>query len=379
MNDHYIEKSGKKLRYGFTTGSCAAAASKAALIMLITGSDIHTACISTPGGINFNAEIIDIHREEDYVSCAVVKDGGDDPDVTTGSKVCVRLKLTDTKGIFIDGGEGVGRVTKPGLDQPIGNAAINSVPRKMIKENLENILIEYGIEDKGVSVIISVPNGEVLAEKTFNPKLGIVGGISILGTTGIVEPMSDRAVIDTIRVETKVRKAQGSDILMVAPGNYGLSFLSEVYRIDATDVVLCSNFVYDAVNIAADEGFSRLLFAGHIGKLVKVAGGIKNTHSMYGDHRMEILSDICKKLLDAQTYESIKADLMECVMTGEAVRIINTTGKGDIIFDNMAQSIKDHMQKWSGDTLEVEVIVFAGENEELVATSHAHEWIKEET
>ncbi|MCR4635365.1 MAG: cobalt-precorrin-5B (C(1))-methyltransferase CbiD [Butyrivibrio sp.] len=379
MNDHYIEKSGKKLRYGFTTGSCAAAASKAALIMLITGGDIHTACISTPGGINFNAEIIDIHREEDFVSCAVVKDGGDDPDVTTGSKVCAKVTLTDNKGIYIDGGEGVGRVTKPGLDQPIGNAAINSVPRKMITENLESILIEYGIEDKGVSVIISVPNGETLAEKTFNPKLGIVGGISILGTTGIVEPMSDRAVIDTIRVETKVRKAQGSDILMVAPGNYGLSFLSEVYKIDPADVVLCSNFVYDAVNIAVDEGFSRLLFVGHIGKLVKVAGGIKNTHSMYGDHRMEILSDICKKLLDAQTYESIKADLMECVMTGEAVRIINTTGKGDIIFDNMAQSIKDHMQKWSGDTLEVEVIVFAGENEELVATSHAHEWIKEET
>ena len=379
MNDHYIEKSGKKLRYGFTTGSCAAVASKAALIMLITGGDIHTACISTPGGIDFNAEIIDIHREEDYVSCAVVKDGGDDPDVTTGSKVCAKVTLTDNKGIYIDGGEGVGRVTKPGLDQPVGNAAINSVPRKMITENLESILIEYGIEDKGVSVIISVPNGETLAEKTFNPKLGIVGGISILGTTGIVEPMSDRAVIDTIRVETKVRKAQGSDILMVAPGNYGLSFLSEVYKIDPTDVVLCSNFVYDAVNIAVDEGFSRLLFAGHIGKLVKVAGGIKNTHSMYGDHRMEILSDISKKYLDAEQYDSVKDELMGCVMTGEAVKIINTTGKGDIIFDNMAQSIKDHMQKWSGDTLEVEVIVFAGENEELVATSHAHEWIKEET
>ena len=158
MNDHYIEKFGKKLRYGFTTGSCAAAASKAALIMLITGSDIHTACISTPGGINFNAEIIDIHREEDYVSCAVVKDGGDDPDVTTGSKVCAKVTLTDNKGIYIDGGEGVGRVTKPGLDQPIGNAAINSVPRKMIKENLENILIEYGIEDKGLlePIIVSV-------------------------------------------------------------------------------------------------------------------------------------------------------------------------------------------------------------------------------
>lgn len=379
MSDYYIEKSGKKLRYGFTTGSCAAAASKAALIMLITGDDIHTASIPTPGGLNFNAEITDIYKEDDHVSCAVVKDGGDDPDVTTGSKVCASVRFTDTPGISIDGGAGVGRVTKPGLDQPIGNAAINSVPRKMIKDNLQNVLTEYDIKDKGVSVIISVPGGEELATKTFNPKLGIVGGISILGTTGIVEPMSDRAVVDTIRVETRVRKAQGADFLMVAPGNYGLSFLGEVYKIDEKDVVLCSNFVYDAVDIAVKEGFTKLLFAGHIGKLVKVAGGIRNTHSMYGDHRMEILSDICKKLLDAQTYESIKADLMECVMTGEAVRIINTTGKGDIIFNNMAQSIKDHMQKWSGDTLEVEVIVFAGENEELVATSHAHEWIKEET
>ena len=369
----------KKLRFGFTTGSCAAAASKAALLMLLSNKEINNVTIMTPKEIPYNAEIIDISKDlvKGSVSCAVIKDGGDDPDVTTGSKIYSTVTLKDTPGIDIDGGEGVGRVTKPGMDQPIGNAAINSVPRKMITENLEETLRDFHVNDKGVSVIISVPGGEELAGKTFNPKLGIIGGISILGTTGIVEPMSDAAITSTIRVEARIRRAEEKEILMAAPGNYGLSFLKEVYGIDEKNVVMSSNFVYDTVQIAASEGFSRMLFAGHIGKLIKVAGGIKNTHSKYGDHRMEIISDLAKMCLDSDTYLQIKDRIESCVMTDEAVKILNETGHGEEVFKKMAWKIKTNMEKWSLGKIKVEVIVFSNENTELVATRKAHEWIKE--
>ena len=369
MEAFYIEKGGKKLRCGYTTGSCAAAASKAALMMLLSGADIHNVSIRTPKGPVYNAEIMDIKREKNSVSCAVIKDGGDDPDVTTGAYIYSKVSLTEEKGVFIDGGTGVGRVTKPGLDQKVGEAAINSMPRKMIRENLEEVLREYNENDKGVSVIISVPTGEELAEKTFNPKLGIIGGISILGTTGIVEPMSDEAILKTIRTEIRMRKAEGRKILLAAPGNYGISFLKERYGIDENLPVMSSNFIYDTVKMALNEGFEKLLFVGHIGKLVKVAGGIKNTHSMYGDHRMEILSDLSKD------YKDLSKELSECVMTDEAVRIITEAGIGEAVFDRMAGDIKSHMETWADGRIEVEVIVFSNENTKLVSTGGAEEYL----
>ncbi|WP_155830955.1 cobalt-precorrin-5B (C(1))-methyltransferase CbiD [Butyrivibrio sp. MB2005] len=373
MSDVFIEKGGKKLRCGFTTGSCATAASKAALLMLLTGENMHHVSIMTPKGIPYNAEIVDIHRNDalEYVSCAVIKDGGDDPDVTSGAKIFASVCLTEEEGIEIEGGEGVGRVTKPGLDQPIGEAAINSVPRKMIRENLEEVLSLRGITGKGVRTIISVPDGEYIARKTFNPKLGIVGGISILGTTGIVEPMSDAALVETIKTEINVRKAEGREILLASPGNYGLTFLHEVYGIDENIAVMSSNFIGDTVENAADSGFSKLLFVGHIGKLVKVAGGIKNTHSMYGDHRMEILSDI---VIDVAGY-GLEKKILSCVMTDEAVRIINEEGIGDLVFEEMVSRIKKNMEEWTDGRVQVEVIVFSNENTELVATKNAHEWL----
>lgn len=375
----FIVKGEKKLRCGFTTGSCSAAAAKAALIMLITGSDIHNVSIMTPKGIAYNAEIMDIERkkEGDSVTCAVIKDGGDDPDVTSGSRIMATVEFTQEPGIVIDGGEGVGRVTKPGMDQPVGEAAINSVPRKMISQCVTQVLEEYGLSDRGVKVTISVPGGQELAQKTFNPKLGIMGGISILGTTGIVEPMSDAALLDTIRTEIRVRKAEGRDMLLAAPGNYGMTFLHEVYGIDESLAVMSSNFIYDTIRIAAEEGFSRILFAGHIGKLVKVAGGIKNTHSMYGDHRMEILTKLSEECMEREVFLSVKDRIMNCVMTDEAVGIINETGRGSAVFKKMADNIRDYLEKWSEDALKAEVIVFSNENTELVSTDQAHSWIKE--
>ncbi len=376
MENLYIEKGGKKLRCGFTTGSCAAAASKAALTMLITNSDIHNVSIMTPKGIVYNAEITDIDRSEaGFVSCAVTKDGGDDPDVTTGSKIFAKVGLARVCGVLIRGGVGVGKVTKPGLDQPVGEAAINSTPRKMITKNVEEVLLRYGI-NKGVEVTISVPGGEELAQKTFNPKLGIVDGISILGTTGVVEPMSDAALLEAIKVETRVSRAMGKEIFLAAPGNYGLTFLKEIYGIDQNLVVMTSNFIYDTVKIAVREGFDKMLFVGHIGKLVKVAGGIKNTHSMYGDHRMEILSSICEKVMSKEAFALVKDELPECVMTDEAVRIINETGEGAAVFKEMAQDIKKNIEDWAEGKIEAEIIVFANENTELVSTGRAHEFLK---
>lgn len=382
----------KKLRSGYTTGSCAAAAAKAALMMLLTGEDINNVSIVTPKGPVYNAEIVNIIKSSDNreVTCSVIKDGGDDPDVTTGAYINVTVRKSDKEGIFIDGGEGVGRVTKPGLDQPIGAAAINSVPRKMIRENLEEVLRDVrNCGQKGLEVIVSVTGGEEIAAKTFNPMLGIVGGISILGTTGIVEPMSDSAIVETIRTHVRVKKAEGKEILLAAPGNYGITFLSERYMLEDGNAVMTSNFVYDAVRIALEEGFKKMLFVGHIGKLVKVAGGIKNTHSRYGDHRMEILSDIAEMYEESggernksgskaqsASGSSIRAELSECVMTDEAVRIITEKGLGDKVFPRMAELIKKHMEEWAEGKLSVEVIVFSNEYTELVSTGNAHELIK---
>ena len=368
----------RKLRSGYTTGSCAAAAAKAALMMMLTGEDINNVSIVTPKGPVYNAEIVNIIKSPDNreVTCSVIKDGGDDPDVTTGAYINVTVKMSDKEGINIDGGEGVGRVTKPGLDQPIGAAAINSVPRKMIRENLEEVL---GDRKTGLDVIVSVTGGEEIAKKTFNPMLGIVGGISILGTTGIIEPMSDSAIVETIRTHVRVKRAEGKEILLAAPGNYGMTFLSEKYDIKDDGAVQTSNFVYDAVSIAVSEGFEKMLFVGHIGKLVKVAGGIKNTHSKYGDHRMEILTDIASSFAGKGTdkAERISKALSECVMTDEAVRIITEEGLADKVFPRMAELIKKHMEEWSDGKMTVEVIVFSNEYTELVSTGDAHEFIKE--
>ncbi|MBO4458208.1 MAG: cobalamin biosynthesis protein CbiD [Butyrivibrio sp.] len=376
----------KKLRSGFTTGSCAAAAAKAALIMMLTKEEINNVSIVTPKGPVYNAEILNIVKNADLseVTCSVIKDGGDDPDVTTGAYINVTVRRSDAEGISIDGGEGVGRVTKPGLDQPIGAAAINSVPRKMIKENLEEVLQKYKNKNaeiaaiKGLDVIVSVTGGEEIAKKTFNPMLGIVGGISILGTTGIVEPMSDKALVDTIKTHVRVKKAEGKEILLAAPGNYGMTFLSERYDLEDGNAVTISNFVYEAVRIGLSEGFDKMLFVGHIGKLVKVAGGIKNTHSKYGDHRMEILTDIAVSFAQEDTDKTnrITERLSECVMTDEAVRIITDEGLADKVFPKMAQLIKKHMEEWAEGNMQIEVIVFSNEYTELVSTDNAHEYLK---
>lgn len=387
MSELIIEKGGKKLRCGYTTGSCAAAASKAALIMALDGRDITNVKIITPKGPEFVAEIEDIRRNPDgrSVSCAVTKDGGDDPDATSGMKIYATVTVepfgesnrtvpTDSPAdimVEIDGGCGIGRVTRPGLDQPIGNAAINSVPRKMIEGSILEVLRDRGITGRRIKVMISAPEGEKVAQKTFNPKLGIVGGISILGTTGIVEPMSDEAILATIKAEISIRKAEGRKVLLMAPGNYGLKFLSDNYDMTENDAVTCSNFVYDSIQFAKEAGFKEVLFAGHLGKLIKVARGIKNTHSAYGDHRMEILSDITKALLPEGADMGILEKIKDCVMTDAAFELISEAGLRQQVARKIADRIKSHMENWTEGEVAVETIVFSGDYEELVQSPGA--------
>ena len=284
LEDAYIMRGSKKLRMGYTTGSCAAAAARGAAFMLLSGKEIQEVKIHTPKGIVLNLELLDIRRSAEKVSCAVRKDGGDDPDVTDKALIYAEVTFGTEEGIVIDGGFGVGRVTKPGLDQPVGNAAINHVPRQMIRENVEEI--QKKLDDfRALQVIISVPEGEELAKHTFNPRLGITGGISILGTSGIVVPMSEEALISTIRVEMEMRKAQGDRVLLVTPGNYGQDFLKTYPWVRADHSVKCSNYVGKTLEFAAELGFDAILFVAHLGKFVKVSGGIMNTHSHEADCR----------------------------------------------------------------------------------------------
>ncbi len=222
--EQYVTKDGKRLRLGYTTGSCAAAAAKAAAWMLLTGRPLETIGLTTPKGIRLELAVREIHISPEEASCAIEKDGGDDPDITKGTLIYATVRPDPHPGIHIDGGLGIGRVTKPGLDQPVGNAAINSVPRQMIRENVEEVASAVDYRG-GLSVVIWAPEGERLAQKTFNPRLGIQGGISILGTTGIVEPMSEKALVDTIRVELRQRREQGHDYVLLTPGNYGSDFI----------------------------------------------------------------------------------------------------------------------------------------------------------
>ena len=369
----------KELRKGFTTGSCGAAAAKAALYMLLTGSVKDEIEIITPGGAVFRTEVKDIFREGNRVRCAVIKDGGDDPDVTTGLHVTAEVRAEERSDgpleIRIEGGPGVGRVTLPGLDQPVGNAAINRVPRQMIEKELSEVAELLDFRGR-IRVILSVPGGEAAAERTFNPRLGIEGGISILGTTGIVEPMSTRAILDTIRVELNQRKALGDRIAAVSPGNYGLNFMKETYGYDLNRSVKCSNYVGDTVDMVREMDFRGMLLTGHIGKLIKVSGGIMNTHSKEGDARMELLA---AGVIRAGGSMDTLRGILNCRVTEEALGIIQA--ESPALLRRSMESVMDrilyYLRKRAGEELPVECILYSNEFGLLAASPGAMDMLEE--
>ena len=361
------------LRNGFTTGSCSAAAAKAACYMLLTGKVLDKIAIDTPRGLRFDAEIEDISRKEKSVICAVRKDGGDDPDVTTGALIYAEVAYCDQPGVSIEGGFGVGRVTRPGLDQPVGEAAINSVPRRMITKEVTEIaeLCDYR---GGLRVTVSVPDGPRLAEHTFNPRLGIEGGISIIGTSGIVEPMSTQAILDTIRVELSQKKAEGHRAAFISPGNYGLDFMRETYGIDLDRSVKCSNFIGATVDMVCSAGFEGMLLTGHAGKLVKVAGGIMNTHSHEADCRMEIISAAA---LRAGADRETLIRILDSYTTDEAFAALEEQGLLEKTCACIMEKIRFYLEKRAQGKLKIECIMYTKEYGQLAATEGAAVMIKE--
>ena len=319
LEDYYVIRGNKKMRFGYTTGSCAAAACKGATEILLGGKLQETVTLMTPKGILLTLELKDIQIETDKVICAIRKDAGDDPDTTNGILVYATVEKTKDQGITLDGGIGVGRVTKAGLSQKIGEAAINPVPKSMILRAATEIAEKYDYEG-GLKIIISVPEGVEIGKKTFNPRLGIVGGISILGTSGIVEPMSEAALVQSIRLEMKQHFSQGEEYLLVTPGNYGADYLREHMDLPYEKNIKCSNYVGETIDMAIDMGVKGILFIAHIGKFVKVAAGIMNTHSHSADARMEVLAS---NAIRAGAPLECAKEILNASTTDEALDILN--------------------------------------------------------
>lgn len=352
----------KLLAKGYTTGTCAQAATKAAMQMLLTGNRCEKVQIELPQGSKLVLDIQKIQMIYDEkkqilpveVSCAVKKDSGDDPDITNGVLVYSKVVRNSNGSMILDGGRGIGRVTKPGLDQKVGEAAINRVPRQMILKEVREACEEVGYTD-GITVEISIPEGERLAAETFNPRLGIEGGLSILGTTGIVEPMSEQALIDTIRVEMKVCLADRHRYLIVAPGNYGLDFLKAQYGIEDSEIVKCSNYIGQTLDMAVEMECDGILLAGHIGKLIKVSGGIMNTHSKWADCRMELLA--AAALRGGLTGKKASS-LLDCVTTDDALEKC-TENERMLVMQQVMEKIEEYMNYHTGGKLMTGAVTFS--------------------
>jgi len=369
-DDSYVFVNNKKLKRGHTTGTCAAAATKAATEALLTGKPVESVKIHTPKGITLDLPVEDMQFGDSYVSCAVRKDGGDDIDATHGTLVYSKVSKAPS-GINIDGGVGVGRVTRRGLDQPVGNAAINHVPRSMIKEAVEDVRFSSEYEG-GFDIVISVPEGMEIAKKTFNPRLGIEGGISILGTSGIVEPMSETALINTIKVEMNMR-AQGNKVLLVVPGNYGKEFSQSLPGIDPEKAVKCSNFIGEMLDYACEIQRDIVLVA-NLGKLVKVAAGIMNTHSRNADARMEILA--ANAAMAGASMPNVQR-IMGCISTDDALEVINDENLIGEVSKLLIEKIEFYMNHRTGGAIRTSAVMFSSVYGLLGKTSLADEMLDE--
>lgn len=382
LEDHYVIRNNKKMRFGYTTGSCAAAACKGAVTMLLSHRRLEKVELMTPKGIVLNLTLEDINIGEKEVSCAVRKDAGDDPDTTDGVLIYATVKKIDSMKVekrdnlvqrfFLDGGTGVGRITKPGLQGQIGEAAINPVPRTMILREAEAVCEKNGYKG-ALSIIISVPEGEKIAKKTFNPRLGIIGGISILGTTGIVEPMSEKALIESIRVEMKQHFAQGEEYLLVTPGNYGQEYLKNHMSLPFEKNIKCSNYVGETIDMAVDMGVKGILFISHMGKFVKVAAGIMNTHSHSADGRMEVL---CAAAIRAGGEISCARKLLNCGTTDEALEILCQYGLLEKTMAEIMERIQFYLDHRSYKQIQLGAVVFSNVYGYLGQTVQAEELIK---
>ena len=368
--EHYIRSGQKLLRCGYTTGTCAALGAAGAARLLLTGRAPETVGLRTPKGI-----VVEVAPQfcrlcsETTAECAIIKDGGDDVDATTGLPVVAEVTLLPDapRTVTIDGGAGVGRVTKPGLDQPVGAAAINHVPRQMITEALLKEAETAGYSG-GFAVVIRIEGGEDAAKRTFNPHLGVVGGLSVLGTSGIVEPMSQQALLDSLQLEIHQAALQ-SRRLILAPGNYGLDYLAAHYpELREIPIVKISNFIGEALDMAAAEQFGEVLLVGHVGKLVKLAGGIMNTHSKQADCRTELFCAHAA-LCGADTV-TCRA-LMDAATTDACLDILDAAGLKTTVMASLLQAVQLHLDRRAAGAFTVGAVLFSNQSGPLGQTTQA--------
>lgn len=377
MIDEFVYVDGKKYRRGYTSGSCACGATKAALIMHLEKRNINEVRIGTPKGVDLDLKIDNISRGKDWVQCSVKKDGGDDIDATHGMDIFARLELVqadqvpdfrsdlDSDYLFITSGQGIGRVTKKGLDIRPGRPAINRVPLNMILKVVQETLDEAGLDiydylgGRKILVTIFAPQGREIAKRTFNSNLGIEGGISIIGTTGIVEPMSDEGWKKALSAELSIKRAQGRETIILVPGNIGRDIMAKSYGADLDGIVKISNFIGYMLMETKRLGFKRVIVGGHIGKLIKLSGGITNSHSRVADARREIM--VANLALLGAPLELLK-EVDACLSTDAMVDIIRDAGYSKVfkvLADKAASKAKVYMRLGREDHMDIEVYLFS--------------------
>lgn len=404
--EEYVIKNQKKLRLGITTGTCSAAAAQAAAMQLLLGVESHAVTLRTPKGMTVSVPVYLLESDSRKASYKVVKDSGDDPDVTNGTDVCVTVayakqrvreqtdgsaELDGSVGIrgskkssgrvemglrcnnhesqdrswaftsesfpylTLDGGIGIGRVTKEGLEQAVGQAAINRVPRQMIFAAVADVCEKANVCEP-LHITVWMPEGETLAKRTFNPKLGIEGGLSILGTSGILEPMSEQAIVATIETEIRQLHAVGEEKVLVTPGNYGQAYASEYLGLDLAKSVKSSNYIGDTIDLAISYGMKDFLLVGNIGKLVKLAAGIFNTHSKVADGRGEIFAVHAAM---AGAGADVVQEIYNCINTDRMLDVVEREGLRKAVMQSILAAIEKHVAGRIGDAMRFGVIVFS--------------------
>ena len=422
--EEYVIKNQKKLRLGITTGTCSAAAAQAAAMQLLLGVESHAVTLRTPKGMTISVPVYLLESDDRKASYKVIKDSGDDPDVTNGTDVCVTVEYaqqsasaetdvrvgtrggkkpdvsvetggnTGSDGIVeastrsskhgsqdrscvftseaypyltLDGGIGIGRVTKEGLEQEVGQAAINRVPRQMIFAAVADVCEKANVREP-LHITVWMPEGEALAKRTFNPKLGIEGGLSVLGTSGILEPMSEQAIVATIETEIRQLHAVGEEKILVTPGNYGQAYASEYLGLDLTKSVKSSNYVGDTIDLAISYGMKDFLLVGNIGKLVKLAAGIFNTHSKVADGRGEIFA-VHAAMAGADA--KVVQEIYDCINTDRMLDVLEREGLREVVMQSILVAIEKHVAGRVGDTMRFGVVVFSEKYGYLGQTSDA--------
>ncbi|MDF9411166.1 cobalt-precorrin-5B (C(1))-methyltransferase [Brevibacillus laterosporus] len=344
----------KPLRHGYTTGSNATAATKASLLALLSGEEVSEVEILLPNKDRVTFQMVSQERGENWVETGIIKDGGDDPDATHKALILSRVSWHADSGIHLDGGIGVGRVTKPGLPIPVGEAAINPVPRKMIKGVVQELLDEYEIEDRGVSVVISVPNGEEIAKKTLNGRLGIVGGISILGTRGTVVPFSTAAYKASVAQAIQVAKASNCQAIAITTGGRSEKTAMEQYPDwPEESFIQMGDFVGFSALIGKKQGFTHISMVGMMGKLSKVAQGAMMVHSKGSSVDFEFLAEVAREVGASEEHIAEIQRANTAMQVGE---LMSQAGNS-AFFNLLAYKCSEQINKHVGGGMVIETVL----------------------